>query len=162
MGMQTDRRTEQRWLERLVGEWTSEWEASEKPGEPPRTFRGTLSARSLGGVWLIAEGRNEEPDGGTGLTVMTLGYDPIRGRFVGTYIASMMTYLWVYDGALNAAGTALELATEGPSFTVDGAIEKYRDTVEVVDAGHWILRSAHPDGDGGWKEFMAMHFRRAS
>ena len=34
--------------------------------------------------------------------IMTLGYDPQKKRFVGTLIGSMMTHLWVYDGALDA------------------------------------------------------------
>jgi len=33
----------------------------------------------------------EMPDGGTGKTVMTLGYDPQNNRYVGTFIGSMMT-----------------------------------------------------------------------
>ncbi|HEX2204786.1 MAG TPA: DUF1579 domain-containing protein [Longimicrobium sp.] len=160
--MKVEPQAEHRWLEKLAGEWTSEWEASPGEGQPPRTFRGTLSARVLGGVWLLAEGRNEEPDGSTSTTVMTLGYDPVKGRFVGTFVATMMPYLWVYDGALNAAGTALELDATGPSFSGDGSMQPYRDTVEIAGDDHWVLRSSQPGGDGAWEEFMSMHYHRAA
>ena len=40
------------------------------------------------------------PDGGPATMIMTLGYDPAKKRFVGTFIGSMMTNLWVYEGEL--------------------------------------------------------------
>jgi Protein of unknown function (DUF1579) len=159
--MKAEPRDEHRWLERLVGEWTSEAEAAE-PGKPPQTFRGTLSARMLGGIWLLAEGRSEEPDGGMGTMVFTLGYDPARERFVGTFVGSPMPYLWIYDGALDAGGTALALESEGPSFAGDGTMTTYRDTFEWVDADHWVLRSSYPGEGGAWSEFMVMHYRRSA
>ena len=60
------------------------------------------------------------PGGGPATTLMTLGYDPEKKRFVGTWIGSMMTHLWIYDGALDAAGKVLTLDAEGPSFAGDG------------------------------------------
>ena len=33
------------------------------PDKPPETFRGTDSVRSIGGLWVLCEGR---PGGGTG------------------------------------------------------------------------------------------------
>ena len=45
--------------------------------------------------------------------MMSLGFDPQKGRFVGTFIGSMMTHLWIYDGALDASGQALILDAEG-------------------------------------------------
>jgi hypothetical protein len=61
---------------------------------------------------------------------MTLGYDPQTQRFVGSFVASMMTHLWPYNGTLNAEGTVLTLDAEGPSFAGDGATAKYQDIIE--------------------------------
>ena len=33
----------------------------------------------------------------------TLGYDPAKKKYVGTFIASVMTHLWIYSGSLDAA-----------------------------------------------------------
>jgi hypothetical protein len=114
--MKSEPQAEHRWLQKLVGEWTYEHEASMAPDKPKETFRGTESVRSLGGLWTVGEGTGDMPGGGTSKSVMTLGYDPQRKRFVGTFIASMMTYLWVYEGTLDASRKVLTLDTEGPNF----------------------------------------------
>ena len=45
----------------------------------------------IGDLWLLAEGRSEMPGGGTGTMLITLGFDPARGRYVGTWVGSLMT-----------------------------------------------------------------------
>jgi hypothetical protein len=158
--MEATPQKEHRWLEKLVGEWTSEGEATMEPGKPPEKFRGTESVRSLGGLWILAEGQGEMPDGTKATTLMTLGYDPGRGRYVGTFVGSMMTHLWVYDGALDAAERVLTLDTEGPSMTADGPMAKYRDAIEFKSDDHRVLTSHVLGDDGTWRGFMTAHYRR--
>ncbi len=100
--MHVEPQKEHAWLQQLVGEWTYEHEARMGPDQPPMKATGTESVRSLGGLWVLAEGQTEMPGVGEGRMLMTLGYDPERKRYVGTWIGSMMTHLWVYDGALGA------------------------------------------------------------
>jgi hypothetical protein len=130
------------------------------PDKPAETFRGTETVRSLGGLWVVCEGRGEMPGGGTATTIMTLGYDPARKRYVGTFIGSMMTHLWVYDGALDAGGQVLTLDTEGPSFPDQGKLAKYQDVIEFVTDDHRTLSSQTPGPDGQWHRFMTAHYRR--
>jgi len=146
------------WLQRLVGEWTSECECQTGPGQPPQVHRGTDSVRMLGGLWAVCDGTGEMPGGGTGYTIMTLGYDPVRGRFVGTFVGSMMTHLWLYDGQLT--GNVLTLDAEGPSFTDPGKMAKYQDVIEIVSDDHRTLTSQVLGEDGGWTRFMTAHYRR--
>src|SRR5918996_3048081 len=120
---------EHQWLQQLLGEWTYEGEATMEPGKPPEKFKGTESVRSLGGLWILAEGQGEMPGGGTATMLLTLGYDPQKKRFVGTWIGSMMTHLWVYDGALDAAERVLTLDTEGPNMAAEGTMAKYQDVI---------------------------------
>src|SRR5262245_14441130 len=157
--MHAEPQREHRWLERLVGEWTYEHESSSAPDQPPSKSQGHEIVRSLGGLWTIGEGEGEMPEGGTAKTIMTLGYDPTVGRFVGTFIASMMTYLWTYNGALDNAGKVLVLDAEGPAFTGDGT-SKYRDSIEFIDDDHRTLTSHVLGDDGEWKLFMTAHYRR--
>ena len=117
--------------------------------------------RSLHGIWFIAEGRGETPGGSAATTVMTLGYDPQKKRFVGTWVGSMMTHLWVYDGELDETGRILTLNSEGPDFTGGSGLAKYRDVIEIVDADNRTLTSWVQGDDGGWTEFMKAHYRRA-
>ena len=158
--MQAKPQKEHDWLQRMVGEWTSEAHASMGPDKPPETFRGTESVRSIGGLWVMCEGRGEMPSGGTALTIMTLGYDPARKRYVGTFIGSMMTHLWVYDGSLDAAGKVLTLDTEGPHFGVEGKMAKYKDIIEFTSDDHRVLTSQMLGDDGQWHQFMTAHYRR--
>lgn len=158
---EVERRDEHRWLERFVGEWTYEMEASEKPGEPPAMMdRGTESARSLQGVWIVCEARSETAEGGGSATsIMTLGFDPAKEKVVGTFIGSMMPYLWIYEGSLD--GDLLTLYSEGPSFTTEGAMAMYRDTIELRGDDHRVMTSSFQGEDGTWTQFMTAHYRRA-
>lgn len=158
--MQAEPQKEHQWLQKLVGEWTSEAEATMGPDKPPEKFTGTESVRSLGGLWILAEGRGEMPGGGAATTLLTLGYDPQKKRFVGTFIGSMMTHLWVYDGALDADGKALTLDTEGPSMAAEGKMVKYQDVIEFKSDDHRTLTSRMLGDDGEWHTFMTANYRR--
>lgn len=158
--MKVETQAEHRWLQKLVGEWTFENEAVMEPGKPPVKFTGSDSVRPLGDVWVLCEGQGEMPGGGIGTTLMTLGYDPQKKRFVGTFIGSMMTYLWLYDGELDAKKNILTLNAEGPSFTAEGKTAKYQDIIEFVSDDHRTLSSQMLMEDGTWHRFMTAHYRR--
>ena len=152
---------EHAWLDRFVGEWSYEMDAAVEPGTPQQKFTGTESVRSLGGMWILCEGRGQMPDGTPSTTIMTLGYDPAKQRYVGTFIGSMMTHLWIYQGSVNAAGNTLVLDTEGPSFAGDGSLARYQDTIEWKSNDHRVLTSTCQDGTGKYQHFMTAHYRRA-
>ncbi|MCL4854654.1 MAG: DUF1579 family protein [Bryobacteraceae bacterium] len=151
---------EHQWLQKLAGEWTFEVEATMAPGQPPVKSTGTEVVRPLGGFWILAEGHGEMPGGGPATTIVTLGYDPQKKRFVGTFIGSMMSNLWVYDGELDAAERVLTLDAEGPHMAVKGKLAKYKDIIEIKSDDHRILRSEMLGDDGKWQEIMTMHYRR--
>src|SRR5688500_2080093 len=96
--MAIDLGREQAWLHRFVGEWTYDSEAMPEPGKPPDRASGRENVRSLGGVWVVCEGQGDMPGGGHGSAIMSLGYDPAKRRFIGTFIGSMMPDLWIYEG----------------------------------------------------------------
>jgi hypothetical protein len=159
--MKVEPQKEHRWLQKLVGEWTYEGDCDMGPGQPRSKFEGSERVRSLGDIWVMAEGRGEMPVGGAATTMATLGYDPRQERFVGTWIGSMMTYLWVYDGgSLDAAGKVLTLDAEGPSMAGDGTMAKYQDVIELKSDDHRVLTSRLLGDDGEWREFMTAHYRR--
>lgn len=150
---------EHKWLEQLVGEWEVQMEGTAGPDQPPTVHPGTDSVRSLS-VWVVCEGTMPMPDGGPGRTVMTLGYDPVKGKFVGTFIGSMMTNLWVYEGTLDAGGKVLTLDADGPNFADPTKTAKYKDAIEIVSPDHRILTSRFQGDDGTWHHFMTAHYHR--
>ncbi len=158
--MQAEPQGEHRWLQNLVGEWAYETEAQMEPGKPLEKFTGTEIVRSLGGLWILAEGQGEMPGGGAATMMLTLGYDPQRKRYVGTWVGSMMTHLWVYDGVMDADGKTLTLDTEGPDMFVEGKMAKYRDVYEFKSDDHRILTSHVLGADGNWLKFMTANYRR--
>jgi hypothetical protein len=158
--MKAEPQREHQWLQKLVGEWTFEGEMTMAPGKPPEKFTGTESVRSLGGLWILAEGQSQMPDGNPATMIMTLGYDPQKKRFVGTFIGSMMTHLWLYDGGLDAAEKVLSLNTEGPDMSAEGKMTPFRDVIEFRSDDHRVLRSHMLGDDGKWHEVMTAHYRR--
>ncbi len=114
----------------------------------------------LGDIWTVSEGVGETEATGPTATMMAVGYDPARSRFVGTWLGSMMTHLWVYEGSLDDSGKVLTLNSEGPDFHREGKMAPYRDIIEIIDADHRLLRSATPDESGQWQVFMTADYRR--
>jgi len=148
------------WLQKLVGEWIVESECSMGPDQPSSKNSGREAVRSLGKLWTIGEGSLDTPDGGSCDSITTLGYDPQAERFVGTFIASMMTHLWPYDGLLDPSGKILTLNSEGPSFSGDGTMAKYQDIIEFVTDDYRTLTARVLGADGLWQTFMTAHYRR--
>jgi hypothetical protein len=148
---------EHRWLEKLAGQWSfeTEWE---EPGKPRQKITGTETVRSIGGLWTIAEGTGEMPGGGTGLTVMTLGFDPQKGHFVGTFIGSMMTNLWVYKGTLS--NNVLTLEATGPDMESAEQTRPYRDVIEIKSDYERLFTSYVEGDDGEWQLLAESVYRR--
>jgi hypothetical protein len=158
--MKTQAQEEHRWLEKLIGEWTYEGESAGEPGKPAERFSGIERVRPLGKLWVLCEGEGKMPDGEAATMLMTLGYDPKGKRYTGTWVGSMMTHLWVYDGQLDADRRVLTLSSDGPSFTGDDKMAPYQDIITFKDDDYRILTSQTPGEDGEWKVFMTAHYRR--
>jgi hypothetical protein len=159
--MKAESQQEHQWLQKLAGEWTCEGEAAMEPGKPVEKWKATESVRTLDGVWFVCEGRGEIPKGGPSTKLMTLGYDPQIQRYVGTLTASVMTHLWVYEGALDADGV-LTLDTEGPDFSAEGKMTKYKDVIEFKSDDQRTLTSYMLGNDGKWQQIMAALYQRTT
>lgn len=151
---------EHKWLDQLVGEWTAEMECVMGPGQEPMKSTGSSSVRSLGGLWTVDRMLGTSPDGGEVESVMTLGYDPAKQKYVGTFVCGVMTLMWLYEGTVSADGTTLTLDTEGPSMAGDGTTARYQDIIEIKSPTHRILRSQSLGPDGNWVHFMTAHYHR--
>ena len=159
--MKAEPQKEHRWLQKLLlGEWTYEVSVPAGAGQSPTKTSGTESVRSLGGLWFVAEGRGEIPGGGPATTLLTLGYDTRKERYVGTWIGSMMTHLWVYEGEFDGATRVLTLNSQGPSMSGDGGTSRYQDIIEFKDDDHRTLTGRVLGTDGAWQTLMTADYRR--
>jgi Protein of unknown function (DUF1579) len=152
--------TEHEILQNLVGNWKVLGECSMPDGSVDKN-ESTVSFKSIGGLWVVGEGQMPGPEGLDMATIMTLGYDPALGRFVGTFIASCMTKLWVYSGGVyNAAAKKLVLEATGPRCDGKPGEAPYQDTIEFVNENQFVLSSQMQGDDGKWFSFMkAVHHR---
>lgn len=148
------------WLHRFLGEWDYMGEFM-MPDGGQATGRGTETVRSLGGYWITGESVGEMPGGGEAQCIITLGYDPVRERFIGSWVGSMMWHLSTYDGTLSEDGKVLTLESEGPAFTGEG-MALYRDVMVWEDEDHRRMETSVRGPDGGWTPLMVLrHARRA-
>jgi hypothetical protein len=89
---------------------------------------------------------------------VTVGFDPERGKFVGSWVGSMMNHQWVYEGYLE--GDRLILESEGPRFDDQPGLGKYRDIVVFDGPDVRRLIGEHLTDAGEWVQFMETTYRR--
>lgn len=141
-------------LEKFGGEWVTEGEMVMGPDQPVIKTNGTESTRSIGGFWCVSEYKGEF-QGAPFTGVMTIGYDPKKQKYVGTWVCSMCHDLVEYEGSMDEAGKVLTLNTECTCPTT-GKPMKMRDVIEIKDDGRKVLTSYGLGDDGEWAQFMHM------
>jgi hypothetical protein len=156
--MLSEPQKEHRWLDQLLGEWTVTSDMMDPAGGDVSPWIERV--RSLHGLWVVAEAEGEMPGAGAATTIMTLGYDPRRQRYLGTWVGSMMTHMWIYEGNLDENGKALKLDCEGEDFESPGRMTRYQDIITFKDADHRLLTARMLAADGTWKQIMQADYRR--
>lgn len=150
---------EHAWLKGFVGTWRFEVEGMCEPGKPPEKSVGRETVRMLGDYWAVFEGEMDGPGGVPMRSLMTLGYDPARGKYVGTWVGSPMATLFVYEGERSADGTTLPLNTSGPSWADPSKTSAYQDVHELRGDKRVLWSQAQQD-DGTWVKFMRAEYVR--
>ena len=150
---------EHQWLAQLAGEWNASITAKPGPEAPEIKAEATQSAKMIGDRWLIATGDGEMM-GQPMTSILTLGYDPAKEKYVGTFISSCGNELWTYEGAVSEDGKTLVLETEGPNMMSPGETSGYRETIAFKDKDHYTFTSAIEGEDGKFVEFMTAEYER--
>ena len=140
-------------LQQFVGQWDSESEASMGPGQPAMKCKGSMKSRMIGGFWIVSD-MTGDMAGTTMTAVQTIGYDSEKKKYVGTWVDSMMNYLWKYEGTVDETGKILTLEAEGPNFMSAGKLTKFRDAYEFKSADNIVATSSMLTDDGKWVVFM--------
>ncbi|MFN0135297.1 MAG: DUF1579 domain-containing protein [Phycisphaerae bacterium] len=150
---------EHAFLKQFVGEWTSEWEMMAGPDQPPMKAKGSASGRMIGDFWSVTDVKADWTMGPMS-AVLTIGYNPEKKKYVGTWVDSMMNHMWVYEGEVDAAGKVLALNADGPDMTNPSKTAKFRDSFEFKDADNFVLTSEAQDKDGKWMKIGAAKYVR--
>jgi hypothetical protein len=150
---------EHQWLQQLVGEWESETEAIAEPGQPAIHSKGTENIEAIGGFWTTSEINSsvmEQPFRG----MMTLGYDPEKKKYIGTWVDSMTGKLWQYEGLIAPGSNTLTLESEGTCPMSPDKPMKFRDIIELKDKDHKVFSSSVLSDDGKWTTIMTSKAQR--
>lgn len=148
---------EHAWLRRFEGDWTSEGEIAMEPGLPPMKVTGSDRARMIGGFWVVSEGRGDQMNFESRLT---LGYDEKKKKYVGTWVDSMSSYMWRYEGTVDSSGRILTLETVGPQPGDPTKTAQFRDVTEFKSDDHRLFTSSKLNPDGKWTTMVTIHYRR--
>jgi hypothetical protein len=140
---------EHEWLRQFVGEWETELEMYMEPGKPPVKGKGTDKARRLGGFWVVTEGKSEVM-GMSFDSILTLGYDPQKKKYVGTWVDSVNSYLWKFEGTVDSTGKVLTFEAEGPCPAAPEKLGKFKEVIEFKSQDHRVSASSMLGDDGKW------------
>lgn len=150
---------EHEWLRQFTGVWSTHSKAEMGPGQPAMECSGSITSRMAGGFWVINEMKGDMA-GTPMFGVQTIGYDPSRKKYVGTWIDSMSSYMWHYEGTTDKAGRVLTLEAEGPNFMAEGERTKFQDIYEFKSADEIAISSRMLAKDGKWITFLTGTARR--
>src|SRR5262245_33628234 len=112
-------------LKKYAGKWDATVSAGGMESKAVADYK-----MSLGGFWLTADftgefaGTKFEGKG-------TTGYDPLKKKYVGTWIDSMSPTLMVTEGEFDKDGKIYTETTEGPG--PDGKVGKMKNVHEFKD-----------------------------
>ena len=160
--MQTEPVAEHHWLKKFVGVWTISGTCDMGPEQGEAIWSSEERVRLLGDLWVVGEATGTMPDDGEAMTsLITIGFDPAKGRFVGSWVGSPMAYMFVYEGTLDEERRVLTLETRGPAMHDPTELVRYQDIVEWLDDDTRTLRSVmHPSGGGEVVEMMRATYTR--
>ena len=112
-------------------------------------------ARRVGGVRIVAD-----PGGVKIVAVLTVGYDPAKKKYVGSWVDSVQTNMWIYEGTVSEDGKTFSLLADGPGFADPAKTAKYKDAWEFKSKDHIVLTGSVQGDDGKWTTFMTANYRR--
>ena len=146
-------------LAKFAGEWEVKSECKMPGMEEPVVCTGSEIAKIVGGFWLVTHGDGDMM-GMKMQSILTLGYNPEKKKYVGTFLSSCDSTLWKYEGEMDASGKKLTLHTEGPLMTDPTKAGKYKEVLELVDKDHKTFTSYLIDENGKETKFVTMEYRR--
>jgi len=138
-------------LKQFVGEWdaTVSFMGAESKGT-------AVYKMDLGGFWLTQQFKGEfggEKFEGRGAT----GYDPIKKKYVSTWMDSMSPTLMVMEGKFDTAKNTFTETGEGPG--PDGKMMKMKNVSEIKDKDT-ILFTMYSVADGKDQQMFKITYKR--
>jgi hypothetical protein len=147
-------------LKKDVGVWDAACKFWMIPGQEPVVTQGVETNTMLGGTWLISEFKTDF-DGTPFLGHSQSGYDPVKKKFVGTWVDNMNAHMAVQEGTYDKETKTFTFVSR----VTDAITTKVRISkmvVKHVDDDHRHFESFDKaDGDqGDWIKTMEIKYTR--
>ncbi|MFO1050639.1 MAG: DUF1579 domain-containing protein [Planctomycetota bacterium] len=144
-------------LQASVGTWDAVMEMTGEDGKPMTSKGVSVRHMAAGGFFLIDDFEGEMMGMkfvGHGLT----GYDPLKGKYVGTWIDSMSPNLGVSEGGFDKEGKVLTMTMTGPG--MDGKPVTMRMVSTMTDANTEVFEMFAPGPDGKEMRMMKITYNK--
>lgn len=135
---------EHQMLAKDAGVWEATVESWMEPGKPPAISKGVETNTMMGGMWLVTDFKAEfmgSPFQGHGVT----GYDPIKKKFVGTWVDTMSAAQNLSEGTYDPTTKTLTGYIDGPG--PDGKPARMKQVSEWKDPDTRVFTMYPPNGN---------------
>ena len=147
-------------MAREAGVWDAESTMWMTPDAEPVASKGVETNRMLGKMWLTSE--YEGDMAGQKFTGrMQLGYDPLKKKYVGTWIDSISPFMFTMEGDYDATTHTLTLMMNGTA-GMTGKPETAKNITRYIDNDTKVFEMHMPvEGqDGKWWKMMEIKYKR--
>ena len=138
-----------------VGTWDAVVVMMSEDGKP-ETSKAVSEITAVGGFWVVDDFKGSmegEAFHGHGTT----GYDPAKGKYVGTWIDSSSPSVMIMEGTYDAAKKTLTMSGIGQ---MDGKPVMHRMVTTEKDANTRVLEMFLPGPDGKEMKIMTITYTR--
>ncbi len=146
-------------LKFFEGTWDATAKFMAEPGKPMAESKGSEKAEMvLGGFWLTFEYKGEmmgAPFTGRG----TLGFDQQKQKYVGTWIDSMKSGLFLSEGTADEHGKVFTMIAQGYC-DGEGKAITMKQVYEIKDKDAWMLSFITPNPDGKEMTMGTIEYKR--
>jgi hypothetical protein len=148
---------EHEFLKEMEGTWDAEMTFA-MPGAAEQSAKGTETVAMVGAFWAVFDVKFPEMMGMAWHGHGTLGYDPTKKKFVGSFVHSAAPNMSIGEGSMDAGGKSVTMAWEGvgPS----GAQEKMREVFEKKDKDNAVMTMYGAGPDGKEMKHFTMTYKR--
>ena len=147
-------------LETEVGEWDADVKIWHAPDAEPMESKATETNKMLGKLWLLSD-FNGDFGGMKFAGHMQLGYDPVKKKFVGTWIDTMSPFLQTMEGTYDEkTKTSTMIATGVDMATGKESKSKMITRHEGADKKVFEMLMPVEGEDDKWWKMMEVNYTR--
>src|SRR5262245_34529610 len=144
-------------LKEMEGNWDVEMKF-QMPGADEQTAKGTETVVLVGELWAVFDVKFDDMMGGKWQGHGTLGFDPVKKKYVGSFVHSASPFLSIGEGTPNEGGKSVTMNWDGVGPT--GEREKMREVFEKKDKDNAVMTMYGTGSDGKEEKHFTMTYKR--